>query len=723
MEFVTTTLARFGYKFRDATPGTLYDELARNLRQSRSLLVLDGLETLQTPGSGAFMDQDLGRFLREIAKEGLGGHGFVLISSRESLIELLQDAGNSYRELKLGALDRGNGAELLRRLGVRADEKQLQHASAAEDGNPLQLVRLAGHWERLQPEDWDFLHLLGLFGRSMVPDDLDALLTGAARLTQRFQNFNKDQWKGVFEHLVQAHLLTGDPQPGPDWKEWDTHPLWRESFAREVLEQNPGDWEDAHRVLFRHYRRKARRAARRVEELFGLFGVVAHGCLAKQYTDALKFYRSRIAQEFRGFDTEKARAVQETLTNLKAFFVDRDVEQDPVAELKGENDRAWLLARMSYCYESLGKLRSAEAIRDRSNRLFESLHERAAEVSQEALDTARDTAFGLENLAEIRLRLAKLELAEVTAREAVKWAERTRECEDKLKMAGRYKEPVVRPGAPQPVAPWVRQCSTWSVLGSVLHRRGKLDEAAREFEKAFTLHTENEPGTPFHSESGFRYCMLRLDTAQSRVYQEELLKETRRMLDWSDTTSSSDTVAGLHCLTSGMTLAAMGERRAGDRLDRAEALLRSSHKMPFLCEALLARATFERRVRPVEAARRLTEVLSISGASGMRLSQADAYLLSGHLALDRYDLTAANEALIQAHNTIGPQFGQDHYALREPELYLLAARLAHHQRDKVRARLALEACVQSVQRRGESLRREWQRYESGEWEFTNAQTV
>jgi hypothetical protein len=98
----------------------------------------------------------------------------------------------------------------------------------------------------------------------------------------------------------------------------------------------------------------------------------------------------------------------------------------------------------------------------------------------------------------------------------------------------------------------------------------------------------------------------------------------------------------------------------------------------------------------------------------MALSEADAWVLLGHLELDNNshrNKKAAREASNKARDLV---FGKREYPLGQPAVHLLEARLAHY--DGGKADQELEAARASLGKIPVArLRRDLQRYEDGDW--------
>jgi hypothetical protein len=123
-------------------------ELARHLRKQRCLLLLDGTEPLQyppsTPGGlgGKLKDPALTALLKELA---LSQPGLCLLSTRVAIENLAGIEAPKHLCRRLENFDPHDGALLLKNLGVRGLQRELEAASAEYRGHALAL-RLLGNY-------------------------------------------------------------------------------------------------------------------------------------------------------------------------------------------------------------------------------------------------------------------------------------------------------------------------------------------------------------------------------------------------------------------------------------------------------------------------------------------------------------------------------------------------------------------------------------------------
>src|SRR5215469_10142968 len=145
-EFLDAALSWFGDS--DTRIGTAWEKgerLAKLVAQGRTLLVLDGLEPLQNPPGpqeGRLREPSLQALLRELAAFN---KGLCVITTRLPIADIADHEGISAQRLELEQLSSDAGAKLLRALGVKGREPELQSASDEFRGHCLALTLLGSY--------------------------------------------------------------------------------------------------------------------------------------------------------------------------------------------------------------------------------------------------------------------------------------------------------------------------------------------------------------------------------------------------------------------------------------------------------------------------------------------------------------------------------------------------------------------------------------------------
>jgi tetratricopeptide (TPR) repeat protein len=366
-EFLTQAV-RF---FREVTGTTeqvareeRHELLARMTTSGHYLVVLDGLEALQKrhlsstdepeedsdlpPGSFRKRYKQMGLFLEAVAA---GAGGKVAITSRQfpAVLKELLERG-AIRRMKIPKIDASSGSEILRQLGVRGSEKELEGIVDSLAGHPL-AISLAGsalawnhsgvasRFHQLRrgelvestPESkieaeivdsyrkWlgagpqmELLRLVGFFSKRLIPrEDLTVLLRHRS-LRELMPNLWQEagqggvdgegpDWaklNGVLRVLNQSNLLlhSGDDEgPHPPEEVFDVHPLLR-NYYREELRALAGGrhWQEGHQALFDHFRKKVQGRAETEIDALVLYEAIGYACEAGKYKEAFCIYNERI---------------------------------------------------------------------------------------------------------------------------------------------------------------------------------------------------------------------------------------------------------------------------------------------------------------------------------------------------------------------------------------------------------------------------------------------
>ena len=339
-EFVSAALRWFG----DADPnaGSPWDKgerLAGLVRERRTLLVLDGVEPLQWgPGAeeGKIKDPALATLVHELGKEN---PGLCVITSRLKVPEAEVFAQEKCRRLDLSYLTEEAGAELLRARGVKGADEELRETVREYGGHSLALALLGSYLEEVGEGDvrrrheigplmederlgWQarrvmaayerifrnrsvdvaILRMLGLFDR---PADADEIMVLVAQpvvpgLNDAVIDMERKEWRRAVSHLRRIGLVAA-PEGAQD-KKLDAHALVREYFGEHLRQMQPDAWQEGHRRLYEHLKRKAKPLPDTIDDMAPLFSATRHGCLAGKNRDALlDVWWKRVCRGDQGF--------------------------------------------------------------------------------------------------------------------------------------------------------------------------------------------------------------------------------------------------------------------------------------------------------------------------------------------------------------------------------------------------------------------------------------
>ncbi len=358
-EFLDAALHWFGDP--DPRLGTAWEKgerLAKLVGHRRTLLVLDGLEPLQNPPGaqeGRLRDPSLQALLRELAAFNMG---LCVITTRLPVADLSDHEGSSALRRHLEYLSSDAGAQLLRALGVKGDEAELQSASDEFSGHCLALTLLgsyltdayngdirsrnevSGHlahdvrqgtharkvmksyqtWFGEGPE-LSVLRMLGLFDRPAEEKAIAALLKPPAipGLTESLTNLSPTEWRTILARLRRARLLAGEDPHNPG--DVDTHPLVREYYGEQLRGQRSDAWKECNKRLFNYYRTLAPQLPDNFAEMEPLFLAVICGCNAGLFREALhEVYIPRIQRGDAHFAANVLGATGPLLSALGHFF-------------------------------------------------------------------------------------------------------------------------------------------------------------------------------------------------------------------------------------------------------------------------------------------------------------------------------------------------------------------------------------------------------------------
>lgn len=262
-QFIEHALQWFGETSRRQSAHDRGVLLAEAIRRQRTLLILDGLEPLQYPVgemAGRLKDYGLRAMLKELAAHN---PGLCLITSRIEVKDIADSDGITTHAEYLEGLTNTIGAQLLKYLGVKGTQKDLEQTSKDFNGHALTL-RLLGNYlsvlhkgdirhrdmiEKLTEEEqggthakkvmeayvkWfsgnkekpgflsrilrrkeivspeiSILYLIGLFDRPAPVDALDALFSQSKlrAVTMSIRSLPTEKQSNVLNHLSNLGLL------------------------------------------------------------------------------------------------------------------------------------------------------------------------------------------------------------------------------------------------------------------------------------------------------------------------------------------------------------------------------------------------------------------------------------------------------------------------------------------------------------------------------------
>lgn len=441
------------------------ERLATLIKRSRTLLVLDGIEPMlfpvNHPSAGCFKDRGLQSLLTSLAFEN---QGLCVITSRESLSDLVAFSETTYRERILDQLSCDAAMALLRSFGVRGDrgdlatvwknygghalsiqligrylvdahlgdvrrhaEIDLSEADAETPGrSAMKVLQAYESWLSSagihRQRDLAVLRLTGLFDRPAEPGCIAALRAAPAieEITDGIVGLTDTQWNMALSHLVKLGLITVggelDVTSGRASEDRmtglsiDAHPLVREYFARQLRTEHTISFRLANQRLYAHLCENTREGENPdLIDLEPLYQAIVHGCNAGMYESArASVYRDRIVRGGEFYSTRQLGAISADLGAIACFFKETWTELHEGFSLDAQS---WLYNEAAFRLRSLGRLRDA---------LQPTLVAFRSYVEQEKWKSAARLA---NNISEIELLLGRLSDSVAHGEEAVKFSD------------------------------------------------------------------------------------------------------------------------------------------------------------------------------------------------------------------------------------------------------------------------------------------------------------
>ena len=370
--------------------------LAELLQKKKTLLILDGLETLQEETKRREARLRDSGMLGLLSRLALVNTGLCVATSRFRLEELKSREGASVIVDNLEGIAEEKGAELLASLDVHGPVSELKMASKKLGGHCLALNLLGSflrdtqegdirayrrmklftsgssaveHARRimhtyeqyLDPESLALLRLVSLFDRPVERDAIEALLRAEALpgLTVELQNSAKTLNEPLIE-LRNACLLNREDRMATG--SIDCHPLVREYFAERTVREFNISWKKANLLLCSHFSMRAQAKPSTPPEMETLCRAIIHGCAGGDYHRMLhELYLPRMMRGEKEYAVNTLGMLGSVVMVLGHFFEDSQWKQ-PVPSLSKEDKilllqeaGRWLTASKGYAATSVGE--------------------------------------------------------------------------------------------------------------------------------------------------------------------------------------------------------------------------------------------------------------------------------------------------------------------------------------------------------------------------------
>jgi hypothetical protein len=507
------------------------ERLARIAGAQRSLILLDGIEPLQSPHAfdrGKVRDPGFHAFLGRFVAQA---QGLCVITSREGLSDFAGHRSVESHDLDTITPDTGRAmlrvarvvdtdAALLKLatdfdlhaltislLGVYLHEASPTHHGGAVASLPVEgtaIERVLGGVEALlaaQPEV-DVLHMVSLFDRPVSEPTLQAVRTGDVipGMTELVSGTTEKQWSAALSRLARMRLIHVKSKEGSSCDWIDMHPLVRAYFASNLKEKAPAAWREGHGRLFRHLETSVSYRPEGLAGLQPLYQAISHGCKGLQHSRALEVFQKRVLRGRQSYSTKVLGAIATDLSAVASFFDCPWVKVGPLTK----RNQTWLLIEAADRLKSLGRL--ADALQPAIL---------GTNMAAELRDWAQATR-GASVLVPLELTLGRISNAVTNGRLAISFADRSGLIYTRV--------------------------SRRAQLADALNRAGFRTEAEAIFREAETMQAAIVPRYPqLRDIHGFHFSELLLADAERLAWRQFVGPE--RIKNWTEEVDNCHTVA------------------------------------------------------------------------------------------------------------------------------------------------------------------------------------
>jgi tetratricopeptide (TPR) repeat protein len=546
-----------------------------------------------------------------------GGHALSLAILGTYLVEKF--GGNARERFKTRPLTDASGSR-----GVPQDQILLK----GEERAVFFARNMIASYEKWFEEQSDpiaqtalaILRVLGLFDRPAEQAWLSVLRQHQIRgLTEPFfaTSEPEETWRKAIIRLRRAKLISGSPDS------LAAHPLICQYFTDQLRDQFPDAARRAQSLLFDHLKSQGPSEPTVLEELEPLYRAVYHGCRAGRCSDAFELFWKHIVREERSLSTGKFGAFSRDLEALAHFFVDHwktlvpGLERPVQAEIK---------MAVGFRLRTVGYLKEAKTL------LCEALTYWKGQASAGGREKASKTA----NL------LSVLSVHQGTLSEAVNYARAGVQQADKMpEDSADLRKKKLR-----------QQMARGATLGHALLQVGRRKAAEDVLKDAERIQRQIEPRRYLlYSTKGFRYLDLLLDKEDYRA----VLSRVRKIKNW--VTEAYQTLdPALYKLCEGLARLIQDQHSTPQKIEEATGtleealdLLREAGFAENIIRGLLALAKAYRLSERFDDAKAcLKEAQIIAGRAKMKLLRADCFLERAWLYLAQQQRAKAQRALAKA---------------------------------------------------------------------------
>jgi tetratricopeptide (TPR) repeat protein len=678
--FISNALEWFGDKDpKQGSPWNKGKRLARLINNYKTLLILDGLEPLQSGEKvekGKIKDAALSTLVRELAKYN---NGLCIITTRERVPEIDRYTKTTI-QLDLEHISDEAGRKLLEMRRISGSQDEMEgivrefgnHTLAIQllaeylhifEGHSLEKAKdipdldipdeqgrharriievFANHFGSASAE-FQLLSILGLFDRPVPTDAVYAIIRDnpIPDLSDKITNTSGNDWIKTLENLRKHRLLFKESEHQPDTL--DCHPLIREHFGEKLRQQNPNAWKEAHGRLYEYYKNlPEKELPDTLEEMEPLFAAVMHGCLAGKHQEALYeiwYIRTKRGQEH--YSTSKLGAFGADLSCLSNFF--ETLWDKPASDLT-EAYKAASLNWAGFALRAVGRLSEATQPTIAGLEMF---------VEHK---NWQQSAIATNNLCELYLTLGDVTSALKYGQQSVEFAERSRD--------GFLIE------------------SLRTTHANALHQAGKNIAAETFFIEAENMYKKRVPGDHWlYGLAGFLFCDLILSIGR---YQEVLERAQTSLKQMQNDPHAPLFIIVIDKLTIGKALMLLGSlAESEDYLNQAVDGFRKAGRQDYLPSALFARAVLLRHKEDfLKSWADLDEAKEIAEYGQMKLHVVDYHLetcrnIKAQLSAKEYQIIEDGQTLSLTKEQMQAKFTK-HFK----EAERLVNETGYHRRDK-----------------------------------------
>ena len=667
--FIEHALAWFGDENPSkGTPWSKAGRLANLIRDSKTLLILDGLEPLQYPPGkkhGQVENPAVSFLIRELASSN---PGLLLITSRSLVADVAAFNDGRVATLNLGNLSARAGVQLLKQSGIKGSKQQFADVVQNYSGHPLSLSLIAGylatvhrgelsrltfdhsildnthhesHVSRIMSGymEWldgrpglQILQLVSLIDRCVALSELQILVNSefVEGVTDQLNGLNFKDWAYSLKEMKSANLIFIDSDPQTETIE--CHPLIKD-FILSRLKNDLRTYRAGNKLVMGFFKNKLLEKPVSPLDFDYEYRCVFHALQANLVAEGFQIYYETIKNGY--IMTQGSHSMDQRC--ISAFF-DGSFD-DPLFGLT-EESKYFLFASAATNMMALGKLQ-------------ESIN-----LTLKCMDFYQQN----EKWADLALAAGPLMSMLIVAGNL----EKAREVQDSLK------ENIESLGNP------VISAMAHNFRGYIYHLGGESERAGYFFELGERVLNTYTPTSKvgFPTVSAY-YCKFLLD--QDEV--EKALERSLKTFAWRNLKSWQVEIDTISTLASDVLVLGLAFLKFGDianakiQLDKQVDLFRSADEWLYLPTGLNSRAKLHLELQDLESATRdLQESLQISEKTGAKFGEWEACLDLAQLHLQKRDFPSASDYLSRARSIPG----MTNYKFRNQEIEALQSKLEAH---------------------------------------------